>query len=166
MQPYLIIGNIFSFLASLCTAVSVVKKNKTDFMYWQVGNTVFAILTNFVLLSYSGVTTNSVSLIRNVLAYKKKLSFLITLIILAISITLGLIFNNRGFIGILPVFSSAGYTLCIFLTKNEQQLRYALIADLSVWATYYLYIQAYPSVVTYMILNVWTAIQIYRNFGR
>lgn len=166
MQPYLIIGNIFSFLASLCTAVSVVKKNKTDFMYWQVGNTVFAILTNFVLLSYSGVTTNFVSLIRNVLAYKKKLSFLITLIILAISITLGLIFNNRGFIGILPVFSSAGYTLCIFLTKNEQQLRYALIADLSVWATYYLYIQAYPSVVTYMILNVWTAIQIYRNFGR
>lgn len=166
MQPYLIIGNIFSFLASLCTAVSVVKKNKTDFMYWQVGNTVFAILTNFVLLSYSGVTTNSVSLIRNVLAYKKKLSFLITLIILAISVTLGLMFNNRGLIGILPVFSSAGYTLCIFLTKNEQQLRYALIADLSVWATYYLYIQAYPSVVTYMLLNVWTVIQIYRNAKR
>ena len=166
MQPYLIIGNIFSFLASLCTAVSVVKKNKTDFMYWQVGNTVFAILTNFVLLSYSGVTTNSVSLIRNVLAYKKKLSFLITLIILAISITLGLIYNNRGLIGILPVFSSAGYTLCIFLTKNEQQLRYALIADLSVWATYYLYIQAYPSVVTYMLLNVWTVIQICRNVNK
>lgn len=153
-------------MASLCTAVSVVKKNKTDFMYWQVGNTVFAILTNFVLLSYSGVTTNSVSLIRNVLAYKKKLSFLITLIILAISVTLGLMFNNRGLIGILPVFSSAGYTLCIFLTKNEQQLRYALIADLSVWATYYLYIQAYPSVVTYMLLNVWTVIQIYRNAKR
>lgn len=163
MQSYLIIGNIFSFLASVCTAVSVVKKNKTDFMYWQVGNTICAILTNFILLSYSGVTTNSVSLVRNILAYKKKLSFLRAMIIMTISVTLGFIFNNRGLIGILPVLSSAGYTLCIYLTKNEQQLRYALIADLSVWAIYYLYIQAYPSVVTYIVLNVWTAIQIYRN---
>ena len=163
-MPYcLIIGNIFSFLASVCTAVSVVKRNKTDFMYWQVGNTICAIMTNLVLHSFSGVTTNSVSLVRNILAYKKKLSFSITLGILTLSIILGFVFNNRGFIGILPVLSSAGYTLCIYLTKNEQQLRYALIADLSVWATYYLYIQAYPSVVTYMVLNVWTAIQIYRN---
>lgn len=163
MQIYLIIGNIFSFLASLCTAVSVVKKNKIDFMYWQIGNTIFAILTNIALLSYSGVTTNSVSLFRNILAYKNKLTFVITLIILAISISLGAIFNNRGIIGILPVFSSAGYTLCIYLTKNEQQLRYALIIDLSLWATYYLYIRGYPSAITYIILNIWTLIQIFRN---
>jgi len=166
MQPFLIIGNIFSFLASVCTAVSVVKRSKTDFMYWQVGNTIFAILTNIALLSYSGVTTNSVSLVRNVLAYKNKLSFVKTAVILGISITLGMIFNNRGLIGILPVFSSAGYTLCVYLTKNEQQLRYALIVDLSLWAAYYLYIQAYPSVITYTILNIWTAIQIIRNIKK
>jgi len=163
MQPYLILGNVFSFLASLCTAISVVKKNKTDFMHWQVGNTIFAILTNLTLLSYSGVTTNSVSFIRNMLAYKNKLSFIRTLIILIVSLSLGFIFNNRGLIGILPVLSSATYTLSIFLTKNEQPLRYVLIVDLSVWATYYLYIQAYPSVITYMILNVWTLIQIFKN---
>ncbi len=163
MHTYLIVGNIFSFLASLCTAVSVVKKSKTDFMYWQVGNTIFAILTNAALFSYSGITTNSVSLIRNVLAYKKKLSLIATLLIGATSISLGFLFNNRGLIGILPVLSSAGYTLCIYLTKNEQQLRYALIVDLSFWATYYLYIRGYPSVITYMILNIWTMIQIYRN---
>lgn len=163
MLTYLIIGNIFSFLASLCTAISVVKKNKEDFMYWQVGNTIFAILTNVALFSYSGITTNAVSLVRNVLASKSKLTFIGTLIICTISISLGIIFNNRGLIGILPVLSSAGYTLCIYLTKNEQQLRYALIVDLSLWATYYLYIRGYPSVITYMILNVWTVIQIYRN---
>ena len=166
MQTYLILGNLFSFLASLCTAISVVKKNKTDFMHWQVGNTIFAILTNVALFSYSGVTTNAVSLVRNILAHKNKLSFVITLIICIISISLGVIFNNRGLIGILPVFSSAGYTLCIYLTKNEQQLRYALIIDLSIWATYYLYIRGYPSVITYMVLNVWTAIQIFRNHKR
>lgn len=162
MTTSLIIGNIFSFLASLCTAVSVVKRSKTDFMHWQVGNTLFAILTNVALFSYSGVTTNAVSLIRNILAYKNKLSLIRTVFILAASLSLGLIFNNRGLIGILPVLSSAGYTFCIYITKNEQQLRYALIVDLSFWATYYLYIQAYPSVITYSVLNVWTLIQIIR----
>ena len=166
MQTSLIIGNILSLLASLCTAVSVIKKNKNDFMYWQVGNTVFAILTNFVLASYSGVTTNAVSLFRNILSYKNKLTFRRTCIILIISISLGLIYNNIGYIGLLPVFSSAGYTLCVYLTKNEQQMRYALIIDLSLWALYYLYIQAYPSVITYITLNIWTAIQIVRYRAR
>lgn len=163
MATYLIIGNIFSFLASLCTAVSVVKRCKADFMYWQVGNTICAILTNFVLLSYSGVTTNSVSLIRNILAWKNKLTVKRTFLLLFCSVSLGVLYNNIGWIGLLPVFSSAGYTVCIYLTKNEQPLRYALIVDLSVWAGYYLYIQAYPSVLTYMILNIWTGIQIYKN---
>ena len=166
MPIILILGNILSLLASVCTAVSVIKRNKTDFMYWQVGNTVFAILTNFVLLSYSGVTTNSVSLARNILAYKNKLTVLRTFILLFFSISLGLWYNNIGYMGILPVFSSAGYTVCVYLTKNEQQLRYALIADLSMWATYYLYIQAYPSVITYCVLNIWTAIQIFRNMKK
>jgi len=163
MQADLILGNILSLAASLCTAISVVKRSKSDFMYWQVGNTIFAILTNFVLFSYSGVTTNAVSLIRNVLAYKNKLTVLRTFILLCFSVSLGLIYNNIGYIGLLPVFSSAGYTLCVYLTKNEQQLRYALIVDLSLWATYYMYIQAYPSVITYCVLNVWTAIQIVKN---
>lgn len=163
MQAHLITGNIFSLLASVCTAMGVVKKSKTDFMYWQVGNTVFAMLTNLALFSFTGITTNAVSLVRNVLAYKNKLSVAGTVIIVAVSVALGLTFNNRGIIGLLPVFSSAAYTACVYLTKNEQQLRYALIVDLSLWSAYYLYIQGYPSVVTYTVLNVWTAINIYKN---
>lgn len=102
MPIYLIVGNIFSFLASFCTAVSVIKKHKTDFMHWQVGSTLFAVLTNIALSSYAGATTTSVSLVRNILAYRQKLSFIKTLFILTANISLGLIFNNRGFIGLFP----------------------------------------------------------------
>lgn len=163
MQAYLIVGNILSLLASLCTAISVFKRSKTDFMYWQIGNTVFAILTNFVLLSYSGVTTNFVSLIRNIYGYKNKLTAKITAALVVCSISLGMIYNNIGFIGLCPVFVSASYTICIYWMKKTQHLRYASIVDLSVWAWYYWYIQAYPSVITYVVLNIWTAIQIARH---
>ena len=87
MPVYLIVGNIFSFLASFCTAVSVIKKHKTDFMHWQVGSTIFAVLTNITLSSYAGATTTSVSLVRNVLAYKQKLSFIKILCILVMNIS-------------------------------------------------------------------------------
>ena len=50
MQTYLILGNIFSLLASLCTAVSAIKKSKKDFMYWQIGETLFGIVANIALL--------------------------------------------------------------------------------------------------------------------
>ena len=35
-----------------------------------------------------------------------------------------------------------------------------LWVNLTVWTSYYFYIQAYPSVITYLPLNVWTTIQI------
>ena len=166
MSGSLILGNLFSLAASLCTGMSVIKKSKTDFMYWQVGNTLFAILTNLALFSFTGMTTNSVSLVRNIFAYKNKLTVRLTFVLLVISIGLGLWLNNRGIIGLLPVFSSACYTICVYITKNEQQLRYALIGDLTLWSIYYLYIQAYPSVITYTILNIWTAVQIVKYYKK
>ena len=153
----LIIGNIFSLLSAICIAMSAVKKSKNDFMYWQIGDTFFGIIANIALSAYAALVISVICLIRNVLSYKNKLTKNITIFLLICSIVIGLYANNLAIIGLLPIIASASYTICIYITKNEQQLRYALIADLSLWATYYLYIQAYPSVITYMVLNVWTS---------
>ncbi len=34
METFVIIGNIFSFLGAICVGISVIKKNKKDFMHW------------------------------------------------------------------------------------------------------------------------------------
>ena len=78
MQTHLIIGNIFSLLSAICIAVSVIKKNKKDFMYWQIGDTLFGIVANIALSAFAALVISIICFIRNILSYKDKLTKNIT----------------------------------------------------------------------------------------
>lgn len=163
MQTNLILGNIFSLLSAICIAVSVIKKNKNDLIYWQVIDVIFCILSNIALYTYAALTTNSVALIRNILAYKNKLTKKITWILFVLCIIVGLWANNRGVIGLFPIIASASYTIFMFTTKNEQQMRWALSSNLILWFIHDIYVQAYPSALTDIILSIWTFMQIHKH---
>lgn len=163
MQSYLIIGNIFSFLSAVFIALSVIKKNKKDLIWYQVIDVIFCILSNIALYTHAALTTNSVALIRNILAYKNKLTRKITWVLFVLCIIFGLWANNRGFIGLFPIIASSSYTIFMFTTKNEQQMRWALISNLVLWFVHDIYVQAYPSAATDIGLSIWTAVQIFRN---
>ena len=163
MALHLIIGNIFSFLYALCIAVSVVKKNKKDLVAWQVVDVVFSILSNIALYAYAALATNSVALIRNILVYKGKLSKTITVLLVVLCVVIGIAVNNHGLIGWLPIVASSGYTICLYATKSDQQIRWALVPNLMMWFVHDIYVQAYPAAFINLILSTWTAIQICKN---
>ena len=129
MQSYLIIGNIFSLLSAIFIAISVIKKNKNDLIWWQILDIIFCILSNIALSTYAALTTNSVALIRNVLAYKNKLTTDRTFILFVLCIVAGLWTNNRGIIGWCPIIASTSYTIFMYVTQNEQQMRWALTSS-------------------------------------
>lgn len=162
-MTYLIIGNIFSFLSALCIAISVIKKSKNDLIWWQILDIVFCILSNIALYTYAALTTNSIALIRNILAYKNKLTKNLTFILLILCIIVGLWANNRGFIGLFPITASASYTIFMYIAQNEQQMRWALVSNLLLWFVHDIYVQAYPSAITDIALSIWTFLQIIRN---
>lgn len=162
MYTNLLIGNIFSFLSAVCIAVSVIKKSKNDLIWWQIIDVIFCILSNIALYTYAAMTTNSVALIRNILAYKNKLTKNLTWILCVLCVVVGLWANNRGIIGLFPIIASASYTIFMFITKNEQQMRWALVSNLILWLVHDIYVQAYPSAVTDLILSIWTAVQIWK----
>lgn len=166
MQTYFILGNFFSLMAVICLGISVLKKDKTSLVRWQILDVVFCILSNIALFSYSALTTNSVALVRNVLAYKNKLTKLMTLILFVLCIIVGIVANNRGVIGWFPIVASSSYTIFLYTTKNDQQMRYALISNLLLWLVHDVCIQAYPSAVADVVLCVWTAYQAYKNRSR
>lgn len=163
MQTYLILGNVFSLLSAICIAISVLKKNKNDLILWQVIDVIFCILSNIALYTYSAMTTNSIALIRNILAYKNKLTKKITWILFILCIVVGLYANNRGLIGLFPIVASASYTIFMFTTKDEQQIRWALVSNLILWFVHDIYIQAYPSALTDVVLSIWTSVQIFKK---
>lgn len=158
----LILGNIFSLCAVICLAVSVLKKSKKSLIGWQVLDTCFFIASTFVLKSYSAVVTNTVSLVRNLFAYKGKLDKKMTWLFCGVIVIIGLYLNNRGVIGWLPVIASVQYTICLYVTKNEQQMRWALAFNLLFWFVHDAYIQAYPAALNDLGVSLWTAVQIWR----
>ena len=163
MQTYLIVGNIFSLLSAICIAVSVIKQSKKDFMYWQIGDTLFGIVANIALSAFAALVISIVCFIRNILSYKNKLTKNITIFLLIVSIIVGLYANNLALIGLLPIIASASYTICIYVTKNEQQMRWALTVNMLLWFIHNIYVQAYPSAIANIVLCLWTFIQIFKN---
>ena len=163
MNAHLIIGNLFSFLAVTCVAISVIKKNKSDLILWQLWGIGFSNFSCLALQAYAALITCISDLIRHSLAYKNMLNFRITMILIGFSIVVGLAINNLGIIGLLAILASTSYTLLMYTTKNEQQMRWALVLNQSLWFVHNIYVQAYPSVVSEVVLTTWTLIQIYRN---
>jgi hypothetical protein len=51
----------------------------------------------------------------------------------------------------------------MFTTKDEQQMRWALVSNLILWFVHDIYVQAYPSALTDVVLSVWTGMQIFKN---
>ena len=160
MPTSLFIGNIFSFLSALCIAVSAAGKSKKTFMFWQIGDTLFGIVANIALYAYAALVISIICFIRNILSYKDRLTKNRTIILLILSIVIGLYTNNRGVIGWLPIIASASYTICIYITKTEQQMRYVLIFNMLLWFIHSVYVQAYPSAVANVALSFWTSFQI------
>ncbi|MBR1600517.1 MAG: YgjV family protein [Alphaproteobacteria bacterium] len=163
MSMDLIIGNIFSLFSAICIAISVIKKSKKDLMYWQIGDTFFGIIANIALSAYAALVISVICFIRNILSYKDKLTINITYILLILSVVIGLYANNRGVIGWLPIIASASYTICVYVTKNEQQMRWALVFNLMLWFVHNAYVQAYPSAIANIVLCFWTALNIFKN---
>ena len=160
MAIHIIIGNIFSLLAAICLIISVVKKNKSDLVLWQLWSIIMGGFSCLALRAYAALITCIMDMIRNILAYKNKLTFSLTMLLVALCIIVGLIINNLGLIGILAITASASYTIFLYITKNAQQMRWALISNLILWFVHDIYVQAYPSALTDIILSVWTFVQI------
>jgi len=159
----LIIGNIFSLLSSLCIAISAAQKSKKDLIKWQTFNIVFYMIACVVLEAYAALVSIFIALVRNVLSYKDRLTKKITAFLCLLIVIAGMWANNRGAVGILPIIAILSYTIFIYTTKNEQQMRYALILNMVLWLIHNVYIMAYPSALTNVLICLWTLIQIFKH---
>jgi len=163
---YLIIGNILSFCCAFCLGVSVMKKDKKNLILWQIWDSMFGLLASLVLFSYSSFTTGILCFTRNMVAYRKGLTRNITILFIAACTLVGLYANNRGVWGLFPIAAFATYTVAMYLTKNDQQMRYAVILNLSLWFCHDFYIQAYPSAFMDITLAWWSFYQAMRRIKR
>lgn len=140
----ILIGNIIALVASLIMVYTGILKNKKKIIYLQTVQIGLSVISNIVLGGISGAIINGISCIRNVLCYKGMLTTMFKILIVIISITLTLLFNNLGIIGLLPLISIVVYTLFMD-TKKVITLKLLIIFTMIMWLLYDFYIKSYTS---------------------
>lgn len=141
---FIIIGNIIALVASIFMVIAGMLNDRKKILIVQTIQMGLFIVSNIVLKGYTAVVVNAISIIRNLFAYKDKLSDKVTYILLGLTIIFTLIFNNNSFIGLLPLIGTIVFTLNIN-NKNITKLKLALSFNMFLWLIFDLYIKSFSS---------------------
>lgn len=160
----IIIGNIIALKASLLMVYSGLIKKKEKIIYVQTVQIGMSVISNIVLGGITGAIINAISCIRNILCYKNKLTNKEKTIIILVSIVLSLLFNNLGFIGILPLISTVVYTL-LMNTIDVIKLKKLIIFTMIMWFIYDIYLKAYTSAIFDFMTIITNSIAIYKFYS-
>lgn len=142
----LIIGNIIALIAALISLIIGYIKNRKKVLYIQTIQFLLFTISTYILGGITGAIANFIGMIRNILCYKEKLSKILVILIILISTILTLMFNDLGFIGLLPLFNTIIYTIFIN-EKNPLKFKLLFLVTVILWFVYDLTIKSYTSLV-------------------
>lgn len=157
------LGNLFSLIGALFLLKSTLVKDKQEMLKLQIFDSTAHTISTIFLGGYSGAVTCMITVIRNVLQYYNRINKYIVYLFLVLILIVGLLFNNSGLIGVLPVVACMMYTLVMFKTTSAKHLKVGLIVNVLMWLIYDIYILAIPSIVTDLTIAVSTVISLIRT---
>jgi len=149
MMDSVLIANIISFLALFFTFYASSRKEKKKVLFYQTIYMIMMLSTNIILKAHVAIITNLVAITRNIIVIKD-INFKNSRYVFAsIVVVFGLIFNNRGIVGFLPIIANLCQTLVIANPKSKDiHIHAALSVSYSVWSIHGLLIQNYVSFAT------------------
>lgn len=164
----ILIGNIFSFCAMITNSLSGTRKKHKEILGIQIVSFVFYGTGSFILKGYSSTVQNAVGIFRNIAAMKeirrKVLGYVTEALLITAGVVLGIVFNNRGVLGILPVVANLEYSVAVFRFKNnERLLKIAFVINLFMYTVFAAVISDYVSIAANLIAAVTTAIWLIKD---
>lgn len=161
----LICGNIVALIASMLMVYSGSVNNRKKIIYIQTVQILAFTLSNLILGGFTGAIVNLISLVRNVLCYKDKLTNDKKLILILFCIIFSLCFNNLGFLGLLPLISTVVYT-CFMDVKNTIKLKLLIIFTMILWLIYDTLIRSYTSAIFDVFSIIANSVTIYQLYHK
>ena len=157
----ILLGNIFSVLATGADVFGSSRKSTKAMLTAQTVGQFFLAASAFVLGGYSAVVQNVVSIVRNLTALKDKSGKALEYTLVVLGVVLGIVFNNLGLIGWLPILSNLEYSLSVFRFKNnERMLKAAFALCIVLYAVFNVAISNYVGAVSNTVVLVTTLISL------
>ena len=163
MNP-LLIGNLSSLCAMVTDSLSARQKTGKGVLLMQTLSQAFYVLGAVVLKGYSAAVQNAVSILRNICAIRKWNSKVLEWGFVIVALVLGLLFNNLGFVGLLPVIANLQYSLCVFRYRdNERALKISFVFCTVAFSIFNAVIQNYVGTVSNLVVMVTLILYLVKN---
>ena len=139
------------------------KTPKGVLMMQNASQTVYA-ASAIVLGGYSAAVQNVVSILRNFAAIRKIKSKFVEWTLVILGVVLGIAFNNRGWVGLLPVIGNLQYTLAIFRFKDdERKIKIFFLISLLAFMIFNFSIRNYVGIVSDTIVAITTIVMLLKT---
>jgi hypothetical protein len=160
----LILGNLFSLIAMGTDSFSATRKSAKAVLLVQCISQFLYGMSSLVLKGYSAVVQSAVSIVRNLAAVKGNTAKWFEWTLVALGVGLGLLFNNLGPVGLLPVISNFEYSVAVFLFRdNEKALKLAFLINVALFAVFNVAILNIVGVVGNLVVAGTTAVSLYKE---
>ena len=159
-----IIGNLCSLLGMAADAVSSSRKTAKGVLLVQcVGQLCYAI-SSVALKGYSAAVQNAVSILRNLAAVRGTRSKALEWLLVALGVGLGILFNNRGIMGWLPIIANLEYSLAVFRFQDDQRkLKAAFLVCIALYGIFNAVILNFVGMASNLAVFVMTAVFLVRE---
>lgn len=145
-------------------SISATRRKHSQILAIQIISQFFYAAGSIILKGYSSTVQNVVAVLRNLAAIRNIKSKVIEWILILLGVVLGIAFNNRSWLGLLPVVANMEYSICMFRFKeNVKGLKLSLIVNVIMYAVFNLLIMNYIGALACMIVCVTTVISLIRS---
>ena len=142
----IIIANVIDFIAALLQVGAGSIKKKSNILVVQIIQMLMQGVSMLITGGVTGAISNVLSCYRNYLCYKEKLTRVWKGILIAASVAMTVLFNNQGWLGIIPV---AVCTVYILLMDVKDPIKFKLLVTLSFvpWIIYHFALKLYVAAI-------------------
>ena len=118
----LIVGNLCTLLAMIANSFSSTRKTTKGILWAQNVSQIVYFISALFLRGYSAAVQNVVGFLRNLAAIRQIRNKTLEWLLIGLGAVLGIAFNNRGPVGLLPVIGNLQYTLVIFRFSDRERV--------------------------------------------
>ncbi len=137
-----ILGNIVALSGALCMVLAGLLKTRKKILLLQCAQFGLLGASNMILGAYTAVTSNVIGITRNIFCIHREFTLPWKLGCIVLQVALVLIFNDSGWIGLLPAVATCAFTWYLD-SGSEITLKIVLILTTVCWLVYDIYFRNY-----------------------
>lgn len=159
-----IVGNVCSLCAMVTDSISSTRKKHSEILGIQMLSQVFYGAGSIILKGYSSTAQNVVAILRNLAAMKNVKSKAIEWILISLGVVLGVLFNNRGLLGWLPIVANLEYSIAVFRFRdNEKGLKLSFLLNMLMYSVFSFVILNYVGAAANLFVAGTTAVSLLKG---